>query len=1744
VSMRTRHCSILAASAIAFVAARGSELPDGRLAEEFRDPPASARPWVYWWWLESNVSREGITRDLEEIRRAGIAGALIFDAGSSSYRGMKQTAPGPEFMGAEWRALFAHAVREADRLGLELGFNLGSGWDCGGPWVPPELGAQKLVWSETRVEGPRTFEGPIEKPAGSRDVAVVAIPDPGIRIRAASRMEASSSERPYPVERSADGDAETFWVSGGEKPGEGPTHERPEWVLLEYDEPFAAATLIVAPRPKYGPRACELQSSSDGKTFETVTKIDVTDDAWQTFPLAETRARFFRLLIRSSADPKFPEAPRNVQICEIALLAPGETLRTPPGRIRNWAQKTVNAYVPWGPDGVPGETLLDDDPDVPGEAAIAPDGVIDVTGRLDAAGRLTWDVPKGRWTVLRFGHAPTGKRVSTCSPGGNGLMVDHLSREAMDLHFRAAAEPLLAEVDPLAGKSLAYFHCDSWEVGPVNWTASFPSEFFARRGYEIFPYLPVLAGRIIGGRAISNRFLHDFRRTIADLIADNHYGRFRDLAHARGVGFRAESGGPHPMALDALQSLGRCDMPMGEFWARAATHRVADWQRIFVKQAACAAHIYGRTLVLAEAFTSIGPHWTEDPYHLKPTADRAFCEGLNRAYLHTFTHSPAEAGRPGNEYFAGTHFNPNITWWRQSRAWLDYLSRCQHLLQQGLFVADVCYYYGDHTPNFVPVKRIDPSLGAGYDFDVTNAEVILTRMRVDGDRIVLPDGMSYRLLVLPDRDAIAPDVLAKVADLVREGATVVGPRPVRATGLRDYPHCDAKVRAIADEIWGPRDGDRVKENAAGKGRVVWGKTLREILLAAGVQPDFEYPVADGGRLLDFIHRRAGETDIYFVANRNERPEDAVCTLRVRGKVPEFWDPVTGETMPAPSWDEFEGRTRVRIRVAPYGSVFVIFRAPVRGAPPGIARGYAEAVSARHIRGPWEVRFPAGWGAPASATFDELHSWTEIADAGIKYFSGTVRYTKQIEIPPALLASNRRVLLDLGSVENIAEVWLNGSSLGVLWMPPFRVDIARAAKPGENFLEIEVTNLWPNRLIGDASLPEEKRFTRTNVGTFAKDSPLLPSGLLGPVRILVEEERVAEPAIERAVPEPLADHPGNVFLAGESVTIRIPKEVPGEATRWRILDDAGSEIARGSVQPGSRESIAAGTLGIGWYRAEFLGEDDRNLGWTSAAVLARLASPTPAESPICIDSASAWFAHGDPVKQERFARLAALAGINWIRDRMRWGEIQPKPDTFAKATTYDSSAGIHAREGVKILQVFHDTPGWASEDGKKTGRFPPDLRAVYAFAKAMGERFRGRVQAWEPWNEANIESFGGHTIDEMCSYQKAAYLGFRAGDPEAIVGWNAYTGVPARAHTRGLIEDEAWPYFDTYNIHTYDLPHTYIDNWAAAREAACGRPIWVTESDRGIKYVTDAPWFDLAPRDERHKAEFMAQSYASSLLAGAARHFHFILGNYQESWNGVQFGLLRLDLTPRPSYVALAAIGRLLAGARCLGRLPIANEPDAHIIAFRAMPEGRERDVLVAWAEKPVDWPERGKTTVAWSLPDGVGVEEVFDYLGRSKGTDVPRILGSAPAFIVLRAGDAKKPALEPPPHPDPRREGAPSPIVLQLDIPDGAVEAFSERPWSHGYERTFKGEEVGLAVVAYNFSGEPARGRIAVERIPDGWKLTPASWEVDLAPMARVRVEARLRVPAAARGAFPESWVKLRGEFGDAGRPVLAFRIK
>ncbi|MFH1742572.1 MAG: glycosyl hydrolase [bacterium] len=1143
---------------VALIGASGLLADESRsdfLSQGFSSPPNSAKARAYWWWPESNVSKAGITQDLEEMKRKGIGGALLFDA----FSGLDNTEPGPEFMGPEWRDLFKHTVREADRLGIEISVNLASGWDCGGPWITPEYASQKLVFSEQQVQGPtRYFEmlpisPEVQKDNNGnfvfyRDIAVLAYRITNCYMNtmeaASPRITASSShrKRKFSPIHAMDGDLDTWWISGGNQPGAGPTKENPEWLQFEFAEPYAAEALFIAPHPTFGPHECELQTSEDGNTFQTVSRFTMDGKTPKTVPFSEVRARIFRLLITSSYSYGLTEPIYNVMIDEVQLLKKDEAPKAA-RLLKHWQLKTSNTFFPT--QAVPCEILIEEGPEVPGEVDVEHASVIDLSKEMDESGRLTWDVPEGKWLILRFGHTHSGMAQIAASPGGHGLMLDHLSKEAMDLHFQSMAEKLIEDAGDLAGRSLKYFHCDSWEVGSPNWTHKFREEFQERRGYDLLLYLPVFAKKIVDSREVSNRFLYDFRKTISDCIVDNHYARFRDLSHQHGIGFHPESGGPFFPAIDMLKCLGRNDIPMGEFWVQGGY--------FLVKEIASAAHIYGKKHVMAEAYTSIGYHWEEDPFFLKQSTDRAFCEGLNRVNFCLYTASPLELRKPGIETWAGTHFNPNITWWEQAQAFTNYISRCQFLLEQGLFVGDVCYYYGDNAPNWVAEKHVDPSLGPGYDYDVTNVEVLLTRMEVRNGQIVLPDGMSYHMLVLPERESMPPGILRKIMELVEAGATVAGPKPTKAPGLKNYPECDRTVNELADKLWGPCDGKTVKQNTYGTGRIIWGETLREVLLADGVKPDFEFKCSRDDAYLDYIHRTADQMEIYFVANRLNRLEEAVCTFRVSGKEPELWNPQTGEMRRQVVYDEADERTKVPLRLPPYGSVFVVFRHPEKGdrivsmiqngeevftgSPskieefpsievlllgnqsvqlrvwkPGIyefknsrgtlTRVEVEPFSEWHdIVGPWEVYFPKGWGAPESKVFEKLISWTEDSEPGVKYFSGTACYKKEFTISSEQMLGNS-LFLDLGVVKNIAEVTLNGKDLGILWSPPFRVDITTAVKEGLNQLKIKVTNLWPNRLIGDAFLLEEKRFTQTNITKFKKDSPLLESGLLGPVRIHV------------------------------------------------------------------------------------------------------------------------------------------------------------------------------------------------------------------------------------------------------------------------------------------------------------------------------------------------------------------------------------------------------------------------------------------------------------------------------------------------------------------------------------------------------------------------------------------------------------------------------------------------------------------
>lgn len=1298
------------------------------LEEAFRNPPDAARPHTWWHWMNGNISREGITADLEAMTRVGVGGAQIFDVDPG-------IPPGPVRYGtAEWRAMVKHAASEAQRLGVELCLHNCAGWSSsGGPWVTPEHAMQMLVVSETQLAGPSRFQGRLPQPYTRlgyyRDIAVLAFPTPPAEVAPAPTVTANGAD--FDPVRLTDGNPDTVAGLPPADPGEA------QFVQWAFAQPVTVRALTFVPGYGRSGERGELQVSEDGVSFRAVAAIVLGETNLLRSPscinFAPVTGRVFRLSFAGDG-----RRPARVGLAECRL----ETGY----RISGFGGKAGYSRGAAAPDG--GE--------VGSDLAIASGAIMDLTRQMTADGHLKWDFPAGHWTILRFGYTPTGKDNHPAAAEGRGLECDKLSREAAQMHFSGVLLPLMKELGPLAGTGLRHLLIDSYEVDCQNWTPRLREEFTARRGYDPLPYLPTMTGRVVGSLEESERFLWDFRRTLADLYTDNYFGAYADICRRYGLQLSIEPYGNGNF--NDLDAGGQAVIPMTEFWVGWGADVSGP------KLASSVAHTYGRKYVGAEAFTADNTNgrWQNHPAKLKALGDLIYTGGVNRFIFHRYAHQPWMDVVPGMTMGPwGFHFERTNTWWEQGSAWLQYLTRCQFLLQEGRFSADFCYLVSEDSPNSLPGRGgLNPAPPEGYDYDGCNAEVVLTRMGVHKDRLVLPDGMSYRFLVLPGSETVTPALLRKVCDLVRSGATVIGPRPMRSPSLQDQPAADGEVAALARELWGNLDGKTRTERRYGRGTIIWGKPLAKVLSERGLRPDFEYAAARRSVQVHYIHRTIGDAEVYFVASSSLSPETVECTFRVASRLPELWDPETGDTRPAPLWRQQGGRTTVIHRFDPNGSVFVVFRRPaasrhvvaitrdgqpvtewrraskhtleivkavygvlsaelpdvvdvtrqvaalvrdnrlaltatnalagdpapnvvkqlrvdytyggaahtavveenqslsiptpeeVSSTGPGELRvtralygllppdpikpltemqvdvtdklremvdngvlsvvasnalggdpaylvvkqmrvdylldgqpfsrtvpenatleipdgtEFGEAVtdppsaqletavtglaltaweagryemvldSGRRLTvevgavpapveltGPWEVRFPPGLGAPPSATFPRLTSWTESEDPRIRYFSGTATYRLGFDLPTELAGPERRLVLDLGRVCEIAHLRVNGRDLGILWKPPYRTDVTGVARPGRNELEIEVTNLWVNRLIGDEQLPDDcewaaggalarlpewlvkgtprpatGRVTFTTWKHWTRDDPLLDSGLLGPVTV--------------------------------------------------------------------------------------------------------------------------------------------------------------------------------------------------------------------------------------------------------------------------------------------------------------------------------------------------------------------------------------------------------------------------------------------------------------------------------------------------------------------------------------------------------------------------------------------------------------------------------------------------------------------
>ena len=1227
--MNFYHRNLSGLAGLGLVLAAGTALADP-LDAGFQHPPDSARPETWWHWMNGNLTREGLGADLQAMKDIGLGGATIVNVDCGIPRG------NVPFMSPEWRGLFKYTVQEANRLGLELCIENCAGWSSsGGPWNTPENAMQKLVTSEVHVTGPSDYNATFPSPPVTlntyHDVAVLAFPDTAnetVRMRDLSPVVSLSSGED-PGDRLTDGDPHTQVNLPLPKRGQ------PQFVQLAFRGPFGARSIKLTAGAGLPDCGGTVAVSDDGQAFKTVGKFTFgrKDSAGRLISLGAqpVLARFWRVQF-NTVSPK----------AKVDHLSLAEIDLTPQLVINNLDAK----------NGLNGNAVLSSpEPDGPAAGAILPQNTIDLTSQLTADGHLHWSVPAGKWIIQRFGYTPTGVLNHPAPKEGEGLECDKFSTAALDAHWDGFMQKILDDIGPLAGKTLNSSLIDSYEVGGQNWSKDFRTEFQKHRGYDPLKYLPAFTGRVVASPAVSERFLWDVRRTIADLFAENYFGHFADLCRQHGLLNAVE---PYTGPFESLQSGRTADVVMGEFWSGSQGHPS-------VKLAASIAHIYGKNIVGAESFTAAPDQgkWQNDPYSLKTLGDLMFCRGLNRCVFHRYASQPWTNRWPGMTMGQwGFHFERTETWWDQGKGWIDYLTHCQYLLQQGYAVADAAYYTGESAP--VEMRVGNPALPAGYDYDAINADVLEHRVTVQNGRLTLPNGISYAVLILPPDDTdMSPAVVERLAELVRAGATIVGPRPQHAPGLTDYPKCDATVQKVADGLWGKCDGDTVLENADGQGRVIWGKPLKDVFAELALKPDFEFQGITAPARLAYVHRVAGEADIYFVSNQQRQFAGADCTFRVTGKIPELWHADTGVMEPAPVWSDHDGRTTVRLDLDPAGSVFVIFRQPATGADHvvkaassgsagdavsklaiqhavyasidhagemdvtaqlaelaregqvqlavdnsafdrdpavnhykelrvsytldgkagqvtvpeggtltlpaeatiGLAPAWKPVVGADgapavkvwgneqielhsaagkvwqakatdlpapvSVSGAWDLSFPPNWGAPASVTLDKLISWTDHSDSGVRYFSGTATYEKDIEISADRLQPGRELWLDLGAVKNFATVSLNGQNLGVLWKPPFRVNVTAAAKTGPNRLQVKVTNLWPNRLIGDEQLPPDRewngkelkawpqwlldgkpsptgRFTFTTWHHWTKDSPLLESGLLGPVTLRTAE----------------------------------------------------------------------------------------------------------------------------------------------------------------------------------------------------------------------------------------------------------------------------------------------------------------------------------------------------------------------------------------------------------------------------------------------------------------------------------------------------------------------------------------------------------------------------------------------------------------------------------------------------------------
>lgn len=1043
--------------------------PFSAIETGFATIPQSVQTSIYWYWISGNISKEGVVKDLEAMKKVGINRAFIGNIGLDDIPYGKV-----KMLSDEWWDIMHAALKTATRLNIEIGIFNGPGWSqSGGPWVKPAQSMRYLTSSQLMVKGPMLLSKKLAKPKPDfQDVKVIAYPvadDYQFDI-SAMKPEWASSPKVDSLENLHDGNDLTAI----------PLKKDKEFsVEVSTQRPYTLRSVVINTTK----RAVFIEGDIQAKIKEQYVTIkhfaiDRSNPELNTgftpygpanISTPATTATNFKIV--------FTKVSSNSGIAELKLSA------VP--MVENYLEKTLGKMWPtphpfWTAYQWPAQ------PNDKTNYAIAPGKVIDISAAMAADGTLNWKVPAGNWVIERTGMAPTTVTNAPAPPEGRGLEVDKMSAEHVASHFNAFMGEILKRIPAEDRKTWKVVVQDSYETGSQNWTDKLIPEFIKAYQYNPTPYLPVLQGKVVGSQDMSDRFLWDLRRLIADDVSYKYVGGLRDISHKNGLTTWLENYGHWGYPGEFLQYGGQSDEIGGEFWSEG------DLGDIENRAASSSAHIYGKIKVSAESFTAAGAPFYRYPAMFKKRGDRFFTEGINNSLLHVYVAQPDIDAKPGLTAWFGVEFNRFNTWFFDMDVLLKYLKRSNYMLQQGQYEADAAYFIGEDAPKMIGIT--DPELPKGYSYDYINGEIIKQRLAVKDGKLTLPNGITYSILVLPKLETMRPELLAKIKALVQQGAVVLGPRPTRSPSLMNYAVADKQVQTMAAELWGKIDGKIVKVNHYGKGMVLSGMDMQEALNMVKVGPDFR---ATGAEDVLFIHRQLRDGDMYFISNQNEKPIQFTGEFRSTGKSPELWDAVSGTTRDLPVYTQTATTTAVPLQLAPLESAFIIFRKP--GTKGDVAKAnYPKAVKTIEITKPWMVSFDKEMRGPAQPVkFETLTDWSKNGNDSIKYYSGTAWYRTIVVNPVSEKGAN--YIMDLGDARSIAKVFVNGMEMGGAWTSPYRVDITKGIKPGLNRIEIKVVNNWVNRLVGDSKMPAGTRPTSVIYGPGA-DSGLQTSGLLGPVKI--------------------------------------------------------------------------------------------------------------------------------------------------------------------------------------------------------------------------------------------------------------------------------------------------------------------------------------------------------------------------------------------------------------------------------------------------------------------------------------------------------------------------------------------------------------------------------------------------------------------------------------------------------------------